>query len=86
MRRKVKISDIAKQSGVSVSTMSLALNNKPGVSKCTRSKIYQIAVELDYPIKHSLGSSKTSRRNGINLLLRLCRSTKITTPSKRPCS
>jgi DNA-binding LacI/PurR family transcriptional regulator len=68
MRRKVKISDVAKQSGVSVSPASLALSNKPGVSEETRFKVYQIDVELDYPVKHILGSSKTSRRNEINLL------------------
>ncbi len=51
MKRKVKISDIARKSGVSVSTVSLVLNNKPGVSQETRSKVFEVAGELGYPIK-----------------------------------
>jgi LacI family transcriptional regulator len=70
MRRKVKISDIARHSGVSVSTVSLALNNKPGVSEETRSKVYQIAVELDYPIKPAMAPSKASRLTTIGMIVK----------------
>ncbi len=45
---KVTISDIAKQFNVSTTTISNALNNKPGVGKETREKIVQFARELDY--------------------------------------
>jgi DNA-binding LacI/PurR family transcriptional regulator len=51
MKKKVKISDIANQSGVSLSTVSLVLNNKPGVSQETRSRVLDAAGELGYPIK-----------------------------------
>lgn len=51
MEEKVKISDIARQSGVSTATVSLVLNNKPGVSKQTRVRVLEIAEELEYPIK-----------------------------------
>lgn len=51
MEEKVKISDIARQSGVSTATVSLVLNNKPGVSKQTRVRVLEIAEKLDYPIK-----------------------------------
>ncbi len=50
MEEKVKISDIARQSGVSTATVSLALNNKPGVSQQTRLKILEVAEKLEYPI------------------------------------
>lgn len=50
MEEKVKISDIARQTGVSTATVSLALNNKPGVSQQTRLKILEAAEKLDYPI------------------------------------
>ncbi|MDR0908281.1 MAG: LacI family DNA-binding transcriptional regulator [Spirochaetaceae bacterium] len=43
-----KITDIAREAGVSVSAVSLALNNKRGVSDALRSKILAIAAELDY--------------------------------------
>ncbi|HHY46481.1 MAG TPA: LacI family transcriptional regulator [Firmicutes bacterium] len=39
----VKMKDIARLANVSVSTVSLALNGKPGVSEATRQKILQIA-------------------------------------------
>ncbi len=45
---KVTISDIARQFDVSTTTISNALNNKPGVGKETREKIIQYAKEFDY--------------------------------------
>src|SRR5512138_855410 len=51
MEEKVKISDIARQSGVSPATVSLVLNNKPGVAKETRVRVLEIAEKLEYPIK-----------------------------------
>lgn len=51
MKDKPKISDIARQSGVSNSTVSLVLNAKPGVSDETRARVLQTAAELNYPLK-----------------------------------
>lgn len=51
MEEKVKISDIARKSGVSTATVSLVLNNKPGVSKQTRTRVLEVAEKLEYPIK-----------------------------------
>lgn len=51
MSDKPTISDIARLSGVSVSTVSLVLNQKPGVSDRTRSRVFKVAEELNYPIK-----------------------------------
>lgn len=45
---KVTISDIASKFNVSTTTISNALNNKPGVGKETREKIVQFAKEFDY--------------------------------------
>ena len=42
------IKDIAKSLGISVSTVSLALNDKPRVSKEMREKVKQKAKELNY--------------------------------------
>ncbi len=42
------IKDIARQAGVSISTVSYALNNIPKVNKETRDRILAIARELDY--------------------------------------
>lgn len=44
----VTIADIAKKARVSLSTVSCALNNNPGVGKEKRERIFQIARELDF--------------------------------------
>jgi|HigsolmetaGSP12D_1036236.scaffolds.fasta_scaffold00193_16 DNA-binding LacI/PurR family transcriptional regulator len=45
---KLKIKDIAKKANVSISAVSLALNNKPGISQDTREKILKIVQEEGY--------------------------------------
>jgi LacI family transcriptional regulator len=70
MKSKVKISDIARQSGVSVSTVSLVLNNKPGVSQETRSRVLGIASELEYQIKPAASSIKNNRLTTIGMVVK----------------
>jgi LacI family transcriptional regulator len=50
-----RIKDIAEKAQVSVATVSLVLNNKPGVSGQTRQKILGIARELNYDIQRGHG-------------------------------
>ena len=45
---KVTMKDIAHIHGISVNAVSLALNNKPGISDETRIKILRTAEELGY--------------------------------------
>ena len=45
------LKDIAKAVGVSESTVSRALRNKPGVNPELREKIFKLAQELNYPFK-----------------------------------
>jgi LacI family transcriptional regulator len=42
----IKIKDVAKAANVSAATVSLVLNNKPGVSEATRQKVLQITQSL----------------------------------------
>jgi len=51
MKKKVRVEDIALRSRVSVSTVSLVLNHKPGASPETRERVLAVANELGYPIK-----------------------------------
>jgi LacI family transcriptional regulator len=48
MPRRIKISDVARQSGVSITTVSLVLNNKPGLSEETRARVLEAASQLGY--------------------------------------
>lgn len=48
MKKRATIKDIASLAGVSLGTVHLALNNKPGVSAATRDRICTLAREMDY--------------------------------------
>lgn len=45
---RISLKEVAKQAGVSEATVSLALNNRPGVNPQTRQKVQQIAKSLGY--------------------------------------
>ena len=47
---KITIKDVAASAGVSITAVSLALNNKPGVSELTRQEILKTAAQLGYNI------------------------------------
>ncbi|WP_439690409.1 LacI family DNA-binding transcriptional regulator [Curtobacterium sp. SP.BCp] len=47
-KRRTTIADIAARAGVSISAVSFALNDRPGVSPETRLRVQQIARELDW--------------------------------------
>ncbi len=52
----VNLKDIAEQARVSPATVSLVLNNKPGVKDTTRKKVLAIAKKLNYgTLRHTLG-------------------------------
>ncbi|MBN1674604.1 MAG: LacI family DNA-binding transcriptional regulator [Kiritimatiellae bacterium] len=44
----VTIRDVARESGVSMSAVSLVFNNRPGIGRETRERILRVAGELDY--------------------------------------
>lgn len=45
---KVTISEVAKQSGVSIKTVSRVINNEPGVRSATKEKVQKAMTELNY--------------------------------------
>ncbi|WP_316316589.1 LacI family DNA-binding transcriptional regulator, partial [Clavibacter michiganensis] len=47
-KRRTTIADIAARAGVSISAVSFALNDRPGVSDETRRRVRDIARELDW--------------------------------------
>jgi LacI family transcriptional regulator len=70
MEERVTITDIAHKSGVSLATVSLALNNKPGVASGTRIKVLEAAEALGYPPKSSLATGKTSRLSTLGMIVK----------------
>lgn len=71
MKDKVKIQDIARKSGVSASTVSLVLNNKPGVAQKTRSRVFQMAQELKYPGKSETAFLRNELLNTIGMVVKI---------------
>jgi len=67
MANQVTLRDIAEESGYSMSAVSLALRNKPGVSEATREHIMEIAETLGYPLKdlEATDQPKTPRNLGL---------------------
>jgi len=55
------IRDIAQQAGVSIATVSRALNNHPSVNEATRYSILQIAQQLNYPLHNLQAKSYVAR-------------------------
>ncbi len=45
---RINIRDVARKAGVSIGTVSLAINNRPGVSKKTRDEVLKIVQEMGY--------------------------------------
>lgn len=63
------IKDVAKLAGVSISTASLALNDKPRVSKKTKEKVLNAAKELGYRPNFSAQSLKTNKTGSIGVFI-----------------
>jgi LacI family transcriptional regulator len=71
MTGKVKFTDIARQSGVSVATVSLVLNNKPGVSEDTRERVLEVAGQLGYPLKPAATQRNSKSLTTIGMLVKI---------------
>jgi LacI family transcriptional regulator len=71
MSKRVKISDIAERSGVSPSTVSLVLNNKPGVSQETRERVHEVAAELGYPLKPMAAQAHGNHLTTVGMVVKI---------------
>jgi DNA-binding LacI/PurR family transcriptional regulator len=70
MEPKITISDIARASGVSAATVSLVLNNKPGISKQTRLRVLETAEKLEYPMKPANGAGVGGQLATIGMIVK----------------
>lgn len=68
----VSIRDIARKCGVSVGTVSKALNDATDISESTKNKIKKVAEEMGYIANVSARALRTNRTNNIGILLTNC--------------
>lgn len=61
--KRVRMKDIAERLDISVNAVSLAINNKSGVSEKTRQRILKAAEELDYLDSHPTMARKNQLNN-----------------------
>ena len=66
----VTIKDIAKICGVSVSTVSRAINNNPGINEETKNMIMQVIKEYNYIPNNSARNLKRSESKNIAILIK----------------
>ncbi|MCX8023971.1 MAG: LacI family transcriptional regulator [Thermanaerothrix sp.] len=71
MTRRVKIAEIAHRCGVSISTVSLVLNDRPGVAQETRERVLAVAAELGYPINLPSPKDRESSLSTLRMLVKL---------------
>jgi len=69
MKRKPTIKDVAKKAGLSVSTVSLVLNNKGYVSEEKRRKVLNIIKDLDYHPQRSARGLASKLSGNIGFIL-----------------
>lgn len=66
---KPTIKDVAQASGISVATVSMALNNRSGVSEATRKKVLRVAREMNYVPNYSARSLVMQDSSCIGLMV-----------------
>lgn len=67
--RRVTIRDVARKAGVSSAAVSLALNNRPGVSDGTRSRIMKVAEQMGWTPNVAAVSLSAAKVHTIGLVL-----------------
>ncbi len=66
---EVNINDVAKAAGVSIATVSLALNGKGRISENTRDRIKQIASDLGYVSNRQAASFRTGKSRTLGFIV-----------------
>ncbi len=70
MNNKVTITSIAEKSGFSLSTVSMVLNNKPGISPKTRAQVIEIAASMGYAHRQNSANTKPSRLKTLGMVVK----------------
>lgn len=69
MSRRVTMADVAREAGVSLMTVSRALNDKEGISEATRERIQEVIVRLGYRPSSIARGLVTKRTGTIGLVV-----------------
>lgn len=67
---KVTITDIANELGVSPATVSLVLNDKPGIGDSTRQRVLETAERMGYSFKPSVNLNREQNAKTLGVILR----------------
>ena len=68
-KKQVSIKDIAREAGVSISTVSYVINNKNNVGKKTREKVLKIIDDLNYRTNTIARSLRTKTTKTIGVIV-----------------
>jgi len=68
--RRVRLTDVAARANVSIAAVSMALNDRPGVSDALRRRIRDVAEELGYRSDRLAASLRTGRTDTLGLVVR----------------
>lgn len=68
--RRVRLTDVAARANVSIAAVSIALNDRPGVSDAVRQRIREAADELGYRSDRLAASLRTGRTDTVGLVVR----------------
>lgn len=70
MEQRVTLRTVAEESGVSLATVSLVLNNKPGVAAETRARVQEVAETLGYPLKPAASAARGKQLATLGMIVK----------------
>ena len=66
---RIKLADVARLSGVSMTSASMALSDSPRVAKSTRERVHQAAAQLGYVPHFAASALRSSRADSIAVVV-----------------
>jgi LacI family transcriptional regulator len=67
--KRISIADLAQELGLSVSTISRALNNAPDVSKATKEQVWELARKLNFQPNNLAAALRSGRSNMLGVIV-----------------
>jgi hypothetical protein len=68
-RGKIRLEDLARIAGVSVATVSRALNDSPAVNRVTKRRVWKIARDHSYVLNHDMPLSMSGSQATIAIVI-----------------